>query len=279
MLKEFQVIHRRKPRSFGAKNPLFWETCLRSISFTTDPEHVTLHETDELYVSHNAYQFLLEIICGLHSPIVGETEVFGQFKNFAKEWQRLEPQRATLIQRLFADAKEIRSRFLCGIGTQSYGGWVKRNLRSNRVHILGGGNLAQEIAPYLLKNSESLTLHVRTPSKADGRGARVVALSDRAFNGGALVVAAPVAAADIQIWFGPQTPSEIFDLRAESAADPIQLSGVRVHALADVFQEIEQTKARLLPIVEQVKSEIQSRGERLAVQSLLRPQGWDDICA
>ncbi len=279
MLKDFKLIHRRKPQTFGTPNPLVWETCLRSIAFTGDPQKVNLESADELFVNHHAFEFLLEIICGLHSPIVGETEVFGQFKNFAKEWQRIEPQRARLIQRLFADAKEIRSRFLCGVGTQSYGGWLKRNMRARRIHILGGGQLAQEIAPYLLKSSDSLMLHVRSPEKVSVKGACVRGLSAKAFDGGGVVIAAPMTAVQIQTWFDGIKPKEIFDLRAESAADPLTVSCERVHALGDVFAEIEQTRARLLPIIDQVKREISARGERLAQQFVVRPQGWDDICA
>lgn len=260
-------------------NPLVWETCLRSIAFTADPDQVDLADHDELFVSHHAYEFLLEIICGMQSPIVGETEVFGQFKNFAKEWQRLEPQRASLIQRLFADAKEIRSRFLCGLGTQSYGGWLKRNMNSRQIHIIGGGQLAQEISPYLLKSSDALTLHVRTPGKMTVKGALVKSLSEKAFDGGGVVIAAPVSAREIEAWFSGIIPKEIFDLRAESATDPLAVPHGRVQALADIFAEIEQTKARLLPIIDQVKREISARGERLAALSVVRPQGWDDICA
>lgn len=279
MLKDFQVIHRRKPQAFPARNPLIWETCLRSISFTADPKHVDLRDGDELFVSHHAFQFILEIICGLHSPIVGETEVFGQFKNFAKEWQRHEPRRAALIQRFFADAKELRSRFLCGMGNQSYGGWLKRNLRGDKVHIVGGGQLALEIAPHIQKSVDELTLHVRTPARVEVKGPRVAALAEKAFDGGSLVIAAPVAAADIHAWLAGQTPLEIFDLRAESKHDPLTVSCERIHALGDIFAEIEQTKARLLPIIDQVKREIATRGERLASEVVMRPQGWDDICA
>lgn len=279
MLKDFQVIHRRKPQAFSKPNPLIWETCLRSISFTTDPDHVELTDSDELFVGPHAFQFILEIICGLHSPIVGETEVFGQFKNFAKEWQRREPQRATLIQRLFSDAKEIRSKLLSGMGTQSYGGWLKRHLNARQVHVVGGGQLAQEISPYLVKNSETLTLHVRTLGKVDVKGARIAALSEKSFGGGALVIAAPISAAEVQAWLGVKRPTEIYDLRAESASDPLTVACDKIHALGDIFAEIEQTKSRLLPIIDQVKREILARGNRLAAQFVVRPQGWDDICA
>lgn len=280
MLKDFKLIHRRKPHMFSPETaPLVWETCLRSISFSTEPEKVTLQDNDELYVQHHAFEFLLEIICGLHSPILGETEVFGQFKIFAKEWQRQQPGRASLIQKLFTDAKEIRSRFLCGLGTQSYGGWLKRNLTDRQVHIIGGGQLAQEIAPYLVKASEKLTLHVRTPAKVDVQGAMVKALSERAFTGGAVVIAAPVRAEELAQWLGVFQPSEIFDLRAESVIDPVTVACGKMQVLNDIFCEIEQTKTRLLPIIDQVKCEISARGIRLAAQTMVRPQGWDDICA
>ncbi len=281
MLKDFQVIHRRKPESFQAANPFIWETCLRSISFTADPRHVDLRDGDELFINHHAFQFILEIICGLHSPIVGETEVFGQFKTFAKEWQRQEPRRAALIQRFFTDAKDLRSRYLCGMGTQSYGGWLKRNVRGGgEVHIVGGGQLALEIAPHLQKAADRLTLHVRSPQKIQAKGSVVNALSDKAFTAGSsLIIAAPIQAADVHSWLDGRSPLEIFDLRAESKHDPLTVKCERIQALGDIFADIEQTKARLLPIIGQVKSEIAARGERLASEVVVRPQGWDDICA
>ncbi len=263
---------------FEGTDTLVWETCLRSIAFTADPSKISLIEGDEVYSNLEAYGFLLEVMCGLHSPVVGETEVFGQFKNFAKLWVKQEPQRVTLMQRLFGEAKDIRSKHLCNLGTQSYGSWLKRKVKGRHVHILGGGNLAQEIAPYLLKISESVTIHVRNPDKVKIKGVIVRGLSERAFTTGTLIVAAPLTASYIQQWLRGST-IEFFDLRDTSNSDPLTIDCDRRHVLSDVFSEIERTKSLLMPIIDLVKSEILARSERTASQVHVRPQGWDDICA
>jgi len=253
-----------------------WETCLRSIAITAEPEILSV--SDESYSETTAYQFLLEVICGLHSPVLGETEVFGQFKNFSKVWVSQQPSRATLIQRLFTEAKEIRSKHLRNLGTQSYGSWLKRMVMTRRLHILGGGELAREIAPYLLKIADSVTVHVRNPENVKIQGVKVRPLTERAFNGGGLIIAAPMRAEDIDRWLC-DWPFEVFDLRDTSISDPINTYSNRRHVLNDVFNEIERTKATLKPVIDTVKNEILERSEKTAHQVHVRPQGWDDICA
>lgn len=276
MLKDFHLIHRPKPHASPLPGPLVWETCLRSIAVTKQPDVLT--RADQSYSDREAYRFLLEVICGLHSPVLGETEVFGQFKAFSKVWLEMEPNRATLIQRLFAEAKEIRSKHLLNLGTQSYGSWLKRMVMTRRIHILGGGELAREISPYLLKVADSVTVHVRNPLKVNIPGVHVRALSDHAFNGGGLIVAAPMAATEIDGWL-KDWPFEVFDLRDTSQSDPLSTYSNRRHVLNDVFNEIERTKATLKPIITAVKSEILERSEKTAHQVHVRPQGWDDLCA
>ncbi len=256
-----------------------WETCLRSIAIVPDPAEVKLNADDEVFAEEQAFGFLLEVICGLHSPIVGETEVFGQFKKFAKEWQKAEPHRAALIQRFLTEAKDLRTRYLTNLGTQSYGGWLKRKIQSRRLHFLGAGQLVREIVPYLQKSAEDIFVHARDPRKVDFAGVHPQALDERAFDHGALIIAAPIPALEIQRWLGSRVPDEIFDLRGESATDPLIVGDSPHCGLAEIFAEIEKTKSRLIPLVQKVRGEIRARGERLTAKGLVRPMGWDDICA
>jgi hypothetical protein len=69
-------------------------------------------------------------------------------------------------------------------------------------------------------------------------------------------------------------------LRDTSSSDPLSVgAGVELYRLHDIFSEIQRTKVRLLPLVGQVKQEIVELSEKLASHALVRPQGWDDLCA
>jgi len=273
MIQDLRIVHRLKPHTFSSQEGLpIWATCLRSLAIVNP--HFAAETTDEVFQGENAYRFLLEVICGLKSPIVGETEVFGQFKTFTQEWLKVEPKWASLVQRLLSDAKAIRSEHLLNLGVQSYGSWVRSQLKPQRVHIVGGGQLASEIYPYLAKQQRSVTVHVRDIGKGFVAPKRL--LRDKEFDGGALVIAAPLSAAEIKTWLGGKIPEQVIDLRETSSSDSLGFTG---HVLSDIFSEIEKTKALLQPRLEQIRREIRERSAAAGTQSLLRPQGWDDLCA
>lgn len=276
MLKNLYVVHRVKPHLFTDALVPVWATCLRSLAFfSVEPE---AQNGDSVFRQADAYRFILEVICGLHSPVVGETEVFGQFKQFASSWVEREPSRAPLIQRLLTDAKEIRSQYLTGQGIQSYGSWVKAHLDGEPVHILGAGQLAREIEPHIAKISKQVTVHARTPSKVTWTKAADLAL--RAFSGGHVVIAAPLTSAQVADWFGERKALSIFDLRETSVRDLIASSfATQHHRLDEIFSHIHSTKLKLAPILNSVRGEILSRSEKLAALAQIRPLGWDDLCA
>ena len=153
----------------------FWETCLRKIAFG-QAEHLDeleMREGDQIFRGTEAYRLCLEIICGLHSPLVGETEVLGQFKGAvevgslpATPWG-VEMKR--FVRALLEDAKRIRATHLAGLGSQSYGSLLRRELKANPViHILGGGHLTGEILPWLCKDqSRTVIVHVRSLERAE----------------------------------------------------------------------------------------------------------------
>src|SRR5258708_36513750 len=71
-------------------NGLEWQTCLRRILFLNRFENSALIEAAEndsmfpgsmeIYRGRDAYGFLLEVICGLNSPLLGETQASEQIK-------------------------------------------------------------------------------------------------------------------------------------------------------------------------------------------------------
>src|SRR5438128_12182020 len=124
-------------------NGLEWQTCLRRILFLNSHDNRELIQTleagnvippiVEIFRGQDAYRFLLEVICGLNSPIVGETAVMGQFKEFLlsakfpkNHWGSFLRQ---LTTNLMIDAKRIRYNHLQGIGSRSYGSLVRQQVK------------------------------------------------------------------------------------------------------------------------------------------------------
>ena len=62
---------------------------------------------------------------GLESPVLGETEIFGQFKT--QVLPQLDEDKNTKfkepIQFILSMVKQIRSKHFVGQGAQTYGGW------------------------------------------------------------------------------------------------------------------------------------------------------------
>src|SRR5690606_6961240 len=108
----------------------------------------------------SAYSFLLETICGLKSQVVGEYEIVAQFKQAYSEYVAKD-QRDTVImqvlEKLFQDAKTVRSGHLLEIGSHTYGGLARKLImrhspkQKGRVLILGSGKLAEETLKLLTR--------------------------------------------------------------------------------------------------------------------------------
>jgi hypothetical protein len=130
------------------------ETCLRRLAFGIgQPPPLG----GELLTGTDAYRLLLEIVAGLRSAVVGETNIAGQFR---RAWQEgvalLAPAAraglAPLVAALLADAATVRRAHLQGLGGSSWGTLVRRLLApaaGARVLLIGAGDLSATIAPYL----------------------------------------------------------------------------------------------------------------------------------
>ena len=106
----------------------------------------------ELYHGAKGYQFLLELICGLHSPLLGETEVLGQFREFYLTRPFSENSWGDFLRQLTADllrdAKHIRQQYLQRLGHRSYGSQASQWLHGLPViGVLGAGQLVRELTP------------------------------------------------------------------------------------------------------------------------------------
>jgi len=288
------ILHRKKPMVFSPEELgegwSVWATCLRSIALSFASEssfsgHAP--ERTEIYKGEEAYQFLLEIICGLHSPILGETEVFGQFKNFAESWMKNEPLSRNMVQSLFSDAKKVRKNHLSGLGSQSYGSWVRRRLeKTSPVHILGSGQLTQDVLPWVLKSESQVSVYCRDYGKAL---LNLESHSDQIrfreyskapfFIEGALIICAPMTAAEIQECFEFSPDLLIVDLRETSHVDLVSKGFTqKTHHLKDVFKELEKSKSAVIHRAAEANGLIRELAQSRFNGSQVRPFGWDDLC-
>lgn len=153
---------------FAQEHGFVLESCLRWIVVSRQlPESVP--NSTQVFQGIDAYRFLLEIACGLHSKMQGESEIFGQIKQAWKVYHAEQPLASrelhTFMQRLFADTKRIRTEHLHGIGGQSYAGAVHKLLGLRKDHsllILGAGQFGSMFAEKLKNKVSHLTVMNRS---------------------------------------------------------------------------------------------------------------------
>jgi glutamyl-tRNA reductase len=282
----------------------FFKTCLRQIAIVDSEAAANLTNQlgpeDEVFRGPDAYQFLLEVICGLRSPLVGETEVSGQFKlavaAFAVPANPWGQQIKRMFQNLFEDAKRIRQKHLVDLGSQSYGSVLRREFKRlptvKTIHVLGAGHLVQEILPWIAKDGIQVHVHCRNPEKARSEIGKQTVVAVHSLeetvsfkNGDAFVVAAPVTAEWIRSWIGAvadQSPEVIADLRADSHEDRLvghSALECRVIDLKQVFNHISETQAHLEARKEAALKAIGAAVHERNCYVEYRPFGWEDVCA
>lgn len=299
MLENLIVLHH--PKKSGDNSPgaigLEWQTCLRRIVLLQKSESEalvpTFPEGAEIYEGQAAYNFLLEVICGLRSPLVAETAVMGQFKEFCanarfpmNEWGAF---LRRLTSDLLVDAKRVRSRHLEGLGSQSYGGMVRQHLKGvPSVVVLGAGQLAEEILPWIAGKTD-VTVCARNLAHAQVLNEQFeeIHLAQLAIDKPidetretAIVIAAPIRAVDVETWMNAQTTPlvKVIDLRGEAESDPIQ-SPLPVIRLAEMFAALQNERPKLIARVAAARDEITKAAQRLIEQAQFRPFGWEDLCA
>lgn len=239
---ELAVVHRtqKAPWSSLSHPWMRWETCLRQIliGYSSWLPEVEVNHQDQVFTGTKAYEFLAEVACGLHSPMIGETEVFGQFKQLVESYNfsSLDLQQGkalhTLCQQLFSDVKTVRREHLLDLGSQSYGSYVRKTLKgANEIHILGAGHFVQEILPWLEKAPAALKVHCRDVDRAASQlknictHLEIFSLNQsEIFIRDSLIVAAPLPALRISEWLDSKLNCDlqtVVDVRSEASQDPL----------------------------------------------------------
>ena len=272
------------------QNTVVWETCLRKIIFYDSSEDVQGLEKNSESIHKKeieAIHFLIEVLCGLQSRVMGETEIFGQFRKFietddAKKVSFLNNPK--FVQFIFQQVKEIREKYLSGMAVNSYGSLIRKKCSNqDRIHILGYGQLAQEIIPWLknkkvnvyvrnhqrFQNTEKITFHnFNSVNRAQ--------LADQV-----MILAAPVETAGLQASFNSKGIGQIIDCRAlNQAQSSLKLLNLAkdVVELNDLFHLLEGEKEKFKNILPAVTQDIALRAQNYFYKAQHRPLGWDDLC-
>lgn len=130
------------------------KTCQRTMVLTYDRHPFTSSELSShvLLSGQEAYLFLLETICGLKSKLIGENEIVGQFKEAYQIYSQAtikDTKLLLILEKLFKDAKDIRTQYLIGISQKTYASLTRRRLiqkaRAEHIVVVGSGSLAEDL--------------------------------------------------------------------------------------------------------------------------------------
>ena len=118
-----------------------------------------------IYDSLKALEHMCRVCCGIDSQVVGEQEIFGQFKNAynsAKAFKIVGKELMIYVEKVFEIAKKVRTETKIGINPLSVSGLsfnlVKEIFESpenKQVLVIGGGDLAKSIIKNLFDKGVS----------------------------------------------------------------------------------------------------------------------------
>ena len=273
-----------------------WQTCRRQLFFF-ESHNFHLFKTrpsDEVYEELDAEQFLIEVLCGLKSPLVGETEVFGQFKQW---WTQLadvnfKNKFAARVQHIYSTVKKIREESLCGLGSQSYGSLLRKKINEleaagekfGAIDFVGAGQLVDEIVPWVSKKW-SYRIWSRNPEKVLGtdtgsKAQSVLHLAENVPLSSLLVVAAPLTHVELKPWISQRSELHglrVFDFRHDSMN--FDHSGAfREYLHLDHFTtEVADQRQIINQKIDTAKSMISAWKAGELSRAQVRPFGWDDL--
>ena len=261
-----------------------WRTCLREVLFAQSADSFE-HSPGSTRLDGRAYRLLLEILCGLQSPMIGETQVVAQFKAFLAA---LPPEHSWIRrtgQRLLADARQVRSAHLQRLGSRSYGDAVHRCIGPLETPVLiGTGKLAADILPYLAETGRTVdqwgrAAFVRTLPGVCYRSLETIDSFPGTDAPAVVVIAAPAPSSTLaRAAAAYRGLTRVVDLRAEAEADPL-VTSVPTITLRDLFALMDDADKFVLTQIEAARAEIADRSRRYEQRDEVRPFGWDDLCA
>lgn len=290
MLTTLKIYHKQGGNHQGLElsSEGLWHfgTCMRSVVIAESNSSPVYLEDYELMTGEKAYGFLLEIICGLRSKLIGETEILGQFKEFCRINKKTFSRNLNdIVNALLKDSKSIRTEFLQNLGCQSYGSLLRKNLSDSDENLvfIGAGLLVKDILPWMNKSHLDLEVYTRDPKKhldlrEISEKVKLKKIEDISKKeSGVLVIAAPVSKEWIDENVSLENFSMVYDLRGQSDQDSIEYHNYL--SLNDFIGDIERNQIE----AHRTKSNaLKAISEKISEKSLFekpRPFGWEDLWA
>lgn len=278
--------------SLSFKGALLFETCLRQMFIFTE-EGFNKAKKNEVFkgalVLKNleAIEYIVKVISGLESPILGETEVLGQFKKQILPQVIEKSEFKSVIDFALNITKFVRTKHLKSLGSQTYGSMVRRVLKAEKnVMFIGSGVLASSILPWVYK-SKICMMAVRNLDKF--KSSKLIKTYDKvkAYSLAeplnydfplSVVVCAPISSKKLEVYLKNANVKTVIDLRENSESDELCFSDseAKVFRLKEVFTEISQKESRRDQILFSVNKDIKDKIDSNLVK--YRPFGWDDLC-
>ncbi len=274
------------------KQGLYLETCLRKTVLFSEAQFESLKIEDtslskgfDVRTGYEAVEYMVKVLSGLESPIVGETEVLGQFKKQVIPQLKEKSELEGIVQFVLNLVKVVRTKHLVGLGSQSYGSMVRRIVKGDQ-HILfvGAGVLTESILPWV-KASKNTMLSVRSLERykttdvyKENKGLKAFSLDeefkfDFPLN---VVVCAPIEAEVLEKYLSKANVQTVIDLREESKNDPIENLSCKLFNLEKVFEEVHTGEEKKDKLIKNIEDDISHKIEERFVK--YRPFGWEDLC-
>ena len=231
------------------------KTCQRTLVLSYGTKtFVCASEPNETLRGAQAYHYLLEIICGLKSKLLGENEIVGQFKASYHEYTEQADKSTELlriIEKLFKDAKDIRANYLLGLCQKTYSSIARKHIVSKKkaqhVLILGSGQLAEDLINQF-KKKVTVYISARNQEKvqelAKLHNIEVVEWNDKEKISDFPFIANSIGSEEIilaedffEVWAAKHESKLFVDLGSPSAIRTNLEYHTGVMRLEDVFQE------------------------------------------
>ena len=262
----------------------YWKTCMRSLYIGDirifDHSIASRSKYFKTYIGVEAYSLLLEIVSGIRSRLLGETEILSQFKevfnNSSLPKNSIGEYLGKLRDQIIEDSRKIRSGHLRSLGDQSYGGLANRYLKEDKtVALIGTGNLSSKMIPWLKQNNRRVILVGRNTDKLvefkNKFQVEIQTLDNFIPDELALVIAAPI---NISTW--TKGAKKIIDFREKVLENNLKDSDTyySFHFMLNSLKLLEERNSVLREKLKKISWDLALERENTSMNFIY---GWEDL--